>query len=46
MIDGAKQFITNAGTEISGCVTITARTGENEILEHHRPQRHAGLRAG
>jgi short/branched chain acyl-CoA dehydrogenase len=26
IIDGAKQFITNAGTEISGCVTITART--------------------
>jgi short/branched chain acyl-CoA dehydrogenase len=26
VIDGAKQFITNAGTEISGCVTITART--------------------
>src|SRR6478736_7517470 len=31
VIDGAKQFITNAGTEISGCVTITARTGEGEI---------------
>jgi short/branched chain acyl-CoA dehydrogenase len=31
VIDGAKQFITNAGTEISGCVTITARTAENEI---------------
>ena len=31
VIDGAKQFITNAGTEISGCVTITARTDENEI---------------
>jgi short-chain 2-methylacyl-CoA dehydrogenase len=31
VIDGAKQFITNAGTEISGCVTITARTGETEI---------------
>src|SRR5689334_20441740 len=28
VIDGAKQFITNAGTEISGCVTITALTGE------------------
>jgi short-chain 2-methylacyl-CoA dehydrogenase len=27
VIDGAKQFITNSGTEISGCVTITARTG-------------------
>ena len=30
-IDGAKQFITNAGTELSGHVAITARTGENEI---------------
>src|SRR3954454_9798770 len=27
-IDGAKQFITNAGTDISGGVTITARTGD------------------
>ena len=27
VIDGTKQFITNAGTEISGCVTITAVTG-------------------
>jgi alkylation response protein AidB-like acyl-CoA dehydrogenase len=31
VIDGAKQFITNAGTEISGHVAITARTDENEI---------------
>jgi short-chain 2-methylacyl-CoA dehydrogenase len=30
-IDGAKQFITNAGTDISGGVTITARTGPDEI---------------
>src|SRR5213596_230654 len=29
VIDGAKQFITNAGTEISGLVCITARTGED-----------------
>ncbi len=29
VIDGAKQFITNAGTEISGMVCITAVTGEN-----------------
>ena len=61
VIDGAKQFITNSGTEISGCVTITAVTGGGRRLnsgaarlrleaagdlEHHRPQRHAGLRAG
>ncbi len=31
VIDGAKQFITNAGTEISALVTITARTGPDEI---------------
>ena len=31
VIDGAKQFITNAGTDISGVVSITARTGEKEI---------------
>jgi alkylation response protein AidB-like acyl-CoA dehydrogenase len=31
VIDGAKQFITNAGTEISGLVCITARTGPEEI---------------
>jgi len=31
VIDGAKQFITNAGTDISGLVTITAKTGEGEI---------------
>jgi short-chain 2-methylacyl-CoA dehydrogenase len=30
-IDGAKQFITNAGTDISGVVCITARTGADEI---------------
>jgi alkylation response protein AidB-like acyl-CoA dehydrogenase len=31
VIDGAKQFITNAGTDISGHVAITARTGDDEI---------------
>jgi short-chain 2-methylacyl-CoA dehydrogenase len=30
VIDGAKQFITNAGTDISGVVCITAVTGEGE----------------
>jgi short-chain 2-methylacyl-CoA dehydrogenase len=27
-LNGAKQFITNSGTDISGCVSITAVTGE------------------
>jgi short/branched chain acyl-CoA dehydrogenase len=31
VIDGSKIFITNAGTEITGCVTITALTGPDEI---------------
>ena len=31
VINGAKQFITNAGTGISGVVVITALTGEREI---------------
>ncbi len=31
VIDGAKQFITNSGTDISGVVCITARTGDEEI---------------
>jgi short/branched chain acyl-CoA dehydrogenase len=31
VINGAKQFITNAGTDISGVVCITARTGDDEI---------------
>jgi len=31
VINGAKQFITNAGTDVSGHVCITARTGEGEI---------------
>ncbi len=31
VIDGSKIFITNAGTDISACVSITAVTGENEI---------------
>ena len=30
VINGAKQFITNSGTDISGCVSITAVTGEDE----------------
>ncbi len=31
VIDGAKQFITNAGTDISGVVCITAKTDDDEI---------------
>src|SRR6201985_1666006 len=31
VINGAKQFITNAGTDISGVVCITARTDDEEV---------------
>jgi len=31
VVNGSKIFITNAGTDISACVTITALTGEGEI---------------
>ena len=48
VVNGAKQFITNSGTDISGCVTITAVTGQDQRdqgdLQHHRPQRDPGLR--
>ncbi len=30
VVDGAKQFITNSGSEITRCVTVTARTGQSE----------------
>ena len=45
-INGAKQFITNAGTDISGVVCITARTGAGGDLEPDRRQRDARLLAG
>jgi short/branched chain acyl-CoA dehydrogenase len=31
VINGSKIFITNAGTDITSCVTITAQTGDDEI---------------
>jgi alkylation response protein AidB-like acyl-CoA dehydrogenase len=31
VVDGSKIFITNAGTDITACVTITALTGDGEI---------------
>jgi short-chain 2-methylacyl-CoA dehydrogenase len=30
VVDGAKQFITNSGSDITSVVTVTARTGERE----------------
>ncbi len=34
VINGSKQFITNAGTEISGCVVITAVTGDDREISN------------
>ena len=31
IVNGSKMFITNAGTDITACVTITALTGESEV---------------
>jgi alkylation response protein AidB-like acyl-CoA dehydrogenase len=46
VIDGAKQFITNAGTDISGGVTITAKTGDGEISNIIVPRGTPGYEVG
>jgi len=46
VINGAKQFITNAGTDISGLVTITATTGEGEISNFLVPNGTPGYEQG
>jgi short-chain 2-methylacyl-CoA dehydrogenase len=42
VINGSKMFITNAGTDISACVTITALTGDDEISNIIVPNGTAG----
>ncbi len=50
VVNGAKQFITNSGTDISGCVTITAVTGQEngtkEISNLIVPNGTPGFEAG
>jgi alkylation response protein AidB-like acyl-CoA dehydrogenase len=46
VINGAKQFITNAGTDITGLVTITARTGDDEISNIMVPNGTPGYEVG
>jgi len=46
VIDGAKQFITNSGTDISGFVAITARTGEQEVSNIIVPRGTPGYEIG
>lgn len=45
-INGAKQFITNAGTSMSGVVCITAKTGDGEISNLIVPQDAPGYEQG
>jgi short/branched chain acyl-CoA dehydrogenase len=42
VVNGSKIFITNAGTDITACVTITARTGDREISNIVVPNGTAG----
>jgi alkylation response protein AidB-like acyl-CoA dehydrogenase len=46
VINGAKQFITNAGTDISGVVTITALTGDGEVSNLIVPNGTPGYQQG
>ena len=46
VINGAKQFITNSGTDISGFVTITARTGDDEVSNLLVPNGTPGYEVG
>ena len=46
VINGAKQFITNSGTDISGFVTITARTGPDEVSNLLVPNGTPGYEVG
>jgi short-chain 2-methylacyl-CoA dehydrogenase len=42
IVNGSKIFITNAGTDITACVTITARTGNDEVSNIIVPNGTAG----
>jgi short-chain 2-methylacyl-CoA dehydrogenase len=42
IVNGSKMFITNAGTDITACVTITALTGDDEISNIIVPNGTAG----
>ena len=43
VIDGSKAFITNAGTELTSIVTVTARTGDDEFTSIVVPADTPGL---
>jgi len=45
-VDGSKMFITNAGTDITACCTITALTGPDEVSNLVVPADAPGYRPG
>ncbi len=46
VVNGSKMFITNAGTDITGCCTITALTGDGEITNFIVPADAPGYAPG
>jgi alkylation response protein AidB-like acyl-CoA dehydrogenase len=46
VVNGSKMFITNAGTDITSCCSITARTGENEVTNFIVPADAPGYEVG
>jgi short/branched chain acyl-CoA dehydrogenase len=46
VVHGSKMFITNAGTDITGCCTITALTGDGEITNFIVPADTPGYAPG
>ncbi len=46
IVDGSKMFITNAGTDITGCCTITALTGDGEVTNFIVPADAPGYAPG
>jgi short-chain 2-methylacyl-CoA dehydrogenase len=46
IVNGSKIFITNAGTDITSCVTITAQTGDSETSNIIVPNGTPGYEAG
>jgi alkylation response protein AidB-like acyl-CoA dehydrogenase len=45
VVDGSKMFITNAGTDITACVTVTALTGKDETSNIIAPMHKLGWHA-
>ncbi len=46
VVNGSKMFITNAGTDLTGCCTITALTADGEVTNFIVPADAAGYEVG